>query len=89
MVPSPATAPKAWHAQSVYAYVVFKFISLNTTTSIASAQSNCNIVGVEHKDGYYFFKQYFINNSNSKEGLITEEVGLQFKIWDSKLTSAN
>ena len=28
--------------------------SLNKTTSIASAQSNCNIVGVEHKDGYYF-----------------------------------
>ena len=38
--------------------------------SIASAQSNCNIVGVEHKDGYYFLDFTLLSIQFPKEVFI-------------------
>ena len=55
--------------------------SLNNTMSIASVQSNCNIVGVEHKDGYYFFGPYSIDYSIPKGVLITGEDWLSVQGW--------
>ena len=55
--------------------------SLNKTMSIASVQSNCNIVGVEHKDGYYFFGFTLSTILILRGVLITRKVGSQFKGW--------
>ena len=55
--------------------------SLNKTTSIASAQSNCNIVGVEHRDGYYFSNNTLLTILILRRFLFTKEGWFSIQDW--------